>query len=222
MKGPTVRLCLQIVRDLKALPTASPFVHPVDAVLVPGYYDLIADPQDLTSIEHRLLDHRYRSVAEWKRDMLRIWENAITFSGPRSPWAVSANHLRKIMEKKLKRLSTTNLTGWLSRVGELTEALNSFVSHPPDTVRSYAPIEMLANRGLEPFMPEDYDFLFSALTLLPEEEDRSRLKKLLKKPANDVELTTLPLSLLHKAIAFAKEKMPEQRAVIGIRDVNLA
>jgi hypothetical protein len=216
MKGSALRICLGIVRELKLLPAASLFLHPVDPDQVPNYYEIIDDPQDLSTIESRLVNHDYRSVAEWKRDMSRMWDNAAVFGGPRSLPAQLAGYLRQVTDKKLKALSTANLCGWLTRVSELTELLKTRVSNPPENIRVSAPIEMLANMGLEPFFPEDYDLLFGAMANLPTEDDRQALKKVLKKPNTELDLTLLPLTVLHRAKEFVREKLPGQKPSIAL------
>ena len=214
------RLCLSIVRSLAAHPAARPFRAPVNLEEFPTYLEVIDDPMDLGTIETRLRGSEYRSVREFKRDMALIWENCYAFAGAGSWAAVLANHVKALFERKMLKMSTTNLEGWLSKASELKDELNKSMENPPSDVAKRAPLEMLARKELQPFTPQEFEDLFRAASTLSE-EDRVKAMKDLGNAKGPVELTLLPLDKLHEVRKFVTEKTPQvkKRAMMGFATV---
>ncbi|OHT02977.1 Bromodomain containing protein [Tritrichomonas foetus] len=213
MNSSQYRRCLEITKKLQKHPAAKPFLKPVNPS-DPGmdqYFNVIDDPQDLTSIEERLKAKQYRSVREWKRDINTIWSNCASFNGISSYAYVLASHMSKIFEKELKCMSTTSIAGWLNKVNELKFEFCSKVENPPESIRESAPLEMLERKSLMPLFPEDYKSIFMGLTTFPNQSDRNELEKIVGKPESEVDLTKLSLSTLHKALYLVKSKTPEAR-----------
>jgi hypothetical protein len=215
------RLCLSITHSLQAHPASAPFRGPVDLIEFPNYSEVVDDPMDLATVERRLHDRDYRSVREWKRDLRLIWDNALAYAGHQSFVAVLVHHLERVVEKELRAMSATTLTGWLARVSELRSNFNDIATSAPTPIRDSCPLEMLPHGELAPFTPEDYNFVFAAITGLPAQGDRDALKKMLKKPKDVFSLMALPLTLLHKAMNFVKEKTPKiTRAAMDRRGIT--
>lgn len=210
------RLCLSIVRSISEHPAARPFRNPVNLEEFPTYLQIIDDPMDLSTIESRLRDREYRSVREFKRDMSLIWENCYAFAGAGSWTAVLANHVKGLFDKKMLKMSTTNLEGWLSKASELKDELNKSMENPPEGVARRAPLEMLGRKDLKPFTPQDFDDLFREASALPEEARAEALSSL-GNAKTAVDLTVLPLDKLHEVRRFVTEKTPQgkKRAMMG-------
>jgi hypothetical protein len=181
---------------------------------------VIDDPMDLKTVESRLRDRDYRSVREWKRDLRLIWDNALAYAGPQSFVAILVHHLERVVEKELRAMAATTLAGWLTRVSELRSDFSEIATSVPAAIHDSCPLELLTRSTLAPFTPEDYDFIFAGLTGLPSQDDRNALKKLLKKPKDELSLMTLPLAVLHRAMDFVKEKTPKiTRAAMDRRGI---
>lgn len=207
MKGNQLKRCLEITRKLKKHPAAKLFLNPVDRNSSIGeyYYEVVDDPQDLTSIEERLKKKEYRSVREFKRDISTIWSNAIMVNGPTSYVAVIVNHLEAVFEKELKVMSTTNVAGWLNKVTELKTNLNSFLENTPKSISDLVPLDMMGRKSLQPLLPDDYTFIFKNYTTLTN-QDQANLKSMIGEPQSEIDLTKLPLTTLRKAYDFIQSK----------------
>ena len=213
MNANQFRCCLEITKKLQKHPAAKPFLKPVnkDDPGFEDYYNIIDDPQDLTTIESNLKTKYYRSVREWKRDINTIWSNAIAYSGPQSFGAILANHMSTVFEKELRIMSTTNLSGWLSKVCELKNEFIKTYENSPESLHESAPLDMVERKSLTPLMPDDYSSILKSLSTLPNQSDRDKLSKIIGKPETEIDLTKLPLSTLHKAQDFIKQKSTDTR-----------
>lgn len=213
MNANQFRCCLEITKKLQKHPAAKPFLKPVNKE-TPGfedYYNIIDDPQDLTTIESNLNSKYYRSVREWKRDINTIWSNAIIYSGSQSYGAILANYMSSVFEKELKVMSTTNLSGWLSKVCELKNDFIKIYENSPESLHESAPLDMVGRKSLTPLMPDDYTSILKSLSTLPNQSDKDKLTKIIGKPETEIDLTKLPLSTLHKAQEFIKLKSTDNR-----------
>ena len=214
--------CIEITKKLIQHPASEPFRYPVDPTK-PGfenYFQIIDDPQDLTTIERRLKKRHYRSVREWKRDIGTIWNNASIFTGSNSYTTLLAKHLESVFNKELRIMSSTTLTGWMNRVHELKVQINDLIESPPSSLKESVPIEMVRHSNLQPFMPSDYIYVFKALSTLPNQSDRDELAEILGNAESEIALTKLPLATLHSAKAFVKERSPDVRK--SLLDIQLS
>ena len=75
------RLIQHVIRVNKL--ASEPFLMPVPKS-VPGYYDVIKHPMDLTTIRQKLDSNAYKSRGEFERDFLLMVCNAYTFNHPQN------------------------------------------------------------------------------------------------------------------------------------------
>jgi len=73
----------------------------LDADKIPGYTDVIAAPIDLLTIQHRL--ETYQSPDAYARDILLVFDNALTFNQEGSEIAALAEALREVATKLLAK-----------------------------------------------------------------------------------------------------------------------
>jgi len=78
------KFVLGVVRSLRRTKDARPFTMPVDAVKlnIPTYYDMIAKPMELQTMERKLNNNEYADVESFVDDFKQIVENCIAFNGP--------------------------------------------------------------------------------------------------------------------------------------------
>uniref|UniRef100_A0A5S6QA34 histone acetyltransferase n=2 Tax=Trichuris muris TaxID=70415 RepID=A0A5S6QA34_TRIMR len=69
-----------LLTQLRAHPSAWPFLEPVDAVEVPDYYGFIKYPVDLQTMEHRLESGYYCHPKLFKADVMRMLDNCRRFN----------------------------------------------------------------------------------------------------------------------------------------------
>jgi len=89
-----------ILRALQSHACSKPFRVPVDyvALNLPHYPTIITQPMDLATVSSNFERGRYATVADLRRDIDLIWQNAIDFNGPTSWIGVLATTLREITE----------------------------------------------------------------------------------------------------------------------------
>lgn len=75
------RLVQLLIRTHKT--ASQPFLFPVPET-IPGYYDVIKKPSDLTTIRQRLDSSSYRNRSEFEADFLQMIWNAYIFNPPHS------------------------------------------------------------------------------------------------------------------------------------------
>jgi hypothetical protein len=90
---------------------------------IPDYLDIIQHPSDLSTVRTKLLNNRYRSLQEFKRDMNLIWENAVQSSGHQSLPAFIADRLSKIFQKWVTDLEEISTDQWINNFLKARSAL---------------------------------------------------------------------------------------------------
>ncbi|XP_073077814.1 bromodomain-containing protein 8 isoform X4 [Manis javanica] len=59
---------------------SSPFLKPVSERQAPGYKDVVKRPMDLTSLKRNLSKGRIRTVAQFQRDLMLMFQNALMYN----------------------------------------------------------------------------------------------------------------------------------------------
>ena len=75
---PSYSDCLNMLRRLRSLDVAEPFNSPVSGI--PGYYEIIKMPMDLSTLESNMESQQYKCPEEYLSDMRRVFFNALTFN----------------------------------------------------------------------------------------------------------------------------------------------
>ncbi|CAJ1036453.1 Bromodomain, putative [Leishmania lindenbergi] len=87
--------CLSFVKKLWAADTLAMFHHPVSSTEVPGYYDVVEAPMDLSTIRKNIDADRYNTDAEVENDVALMLSNALEFNEKGSQWYHLAKQLKK-------------------------------------------------------------------------------------------------------------------------------
>lgn len=116
---------------------ALPFLEPVSKSQVPGYYDVIKHPMDVSKIKSKLADKpsksKYESVHAFKKDLELMLSNALTFNkadrdNPALTVYGCAKHLKSHLAKSWKTIVKPLLK---QTAEEATEAHPSSAAPPP-------------------------------------------------------------------------------------------
>lgn len=99
MNNDNMERCGQILKLLQAQPSAEPFQKPVEAEEVPGYYDYIERPMDLSSVRQNLECEEYSTIWEFERDVRQIFWNCYGFNDPSSWTANQGKELERYFNK---------------------------------------------------------------------------------------------------------------------------
>nr|XP_027783700.1 bromodomain-containing protein 8-like [Marmota flaviventris] len=59
---------------------SSPFLKPVSERQAPGYKDVVKRPMDLTSLKRNLSKGRIRTMAQFQRDLMLMFQNAVMYN----------------------------------------------------------------------------------------------------------------------------------------------
>lgn len=63
---------------------------------LPGYFQRISEPIDLTQIEHNINSGVYKTVESFDQDVCKLFANNVRFYGRTSDIGIAATRLRKI------------------------------------------------------------------------------------------------------------------------------
>ncbi|KAL0956426.1 hypothetical protein HGRIS_002574 [Hohenbuehelia grisea] len=91
----------RLLRDLKGHSNAWPFMVPVNAEEVPEYYEVIKNPMDFRTMEHKLDTYQYSSVDEFVDDAMLIFRNCRTFNPEGTVYHKGALRLEKYLRELL-------------------------------------------------------------------------------------------------------------------------
>ncbi|OCF39768.1 hypothetical protein I317_06430 [Kwoniella heveanensis CBS 569] len=126
------------------------FLNPVSRIEVPDYFDVIKEPMCWLYIDEKLEKNAYLDVADFKRDILLVLDNAMLYNAKDSPFHRNAARVKKnaqpILDElvTIKGLSSTEvqgeeedvqLVGDLEPVSLLLSALLHEVNGPNDPPR---------------------------------------------------------------------------------------
>ncbi|CDO75344.1 hypothetical protein BN946_scf184966.g12 [Trametes cinnabarina] len=92
----------KLLSDLQSHSAAWPFQAPVDPQEVADYYDVIAHPMDLSTMEHKLDTNQYPDVDAFLDDAQLIFDNCRTYNPEDTVYHKSATKLEKYMRERMK------------------------------------------------------------------------------------------------------------------------
>ncbi|KAK9457654.1 Bromodomain-containing protein [Dipodascopsis uninucleata] len=102
------KFALSMVRSLKRLKDAAPFLQPVDPVRlgIPDYFNIVKNPMDLSAIEKKLTGNEYKHVDQFVSDFQLMIDNCILFNGAQSKIADMARSLKASFDRQYKQMPT--------------------------------------------------------------------------------------------------------------------
>jgi len=84
-----------ILKALKGLKDAWPFLQPVNGKLVPDYYDVIKHPMDFSTMEKKLNNYEYDTAAKFHHDVMLIVNNCRTYNLPNTTYYRCADTIER-------------------------------------------------------------------------------------------------------------------------------
>lgn len=85
----------QALERVMSLDKAQWFLHPVSKADAPGYYDIIKQPMNWSTIRERIDTMAYTTWEEWEADVRLVCENATQYNQPHSPISKAAQKIMK-------------------------------------------------------------------------------------------------------------------------------
>ncbi|XP_044520504.1 bromodomain-containing protein 8-like [Gracilinanus agilis] len=95
---------------------SSPFLKPVSDRQAPGYKDVVKRPMDLTSLKRSLSKGRIRSMAQFQRDLMLMFQNAVMYNDSDHHIYHMAIEMQKEVLEQIQVLSI-----WLDRRRDLSD-----------------------------------------------------------------------------------------------------
>ena len=115
---PQSKFALSIIRSLKKMKDAVPFLLPVDpiALNIPQYSTIIINPMDLSTVEKKLGGgkieagqyQRYANVEEFVADVKLVVQNCVTFNGLDHPVTQMVKRMEEAFDKQMKNMPTAD------------------------------------------------------------------------------------------------------------------
>lgn len=102
--GPSYNQLLRLLNDMQNHKSAWPFLTAVDRDEVADYYDVIAEPMDLSTMESRLQADQYATLEDFLRDAKLIFHNCRKYNDENTPYAKSAQKLENYMWHQIKAI----------------------------------------------------------------------------------------------------------------------
>lgn len=107
-----------MVRTLRRMKDASPFLLPVDSIAlnIPHYPSIIKNPMDFSTIERKLqssnpakpdpnqANPRYNNADEFITDVRLIFSNCLAFNGVDHPVTAMGKRVEAVFDKQIKQM----------------------------------------------------------------------------------------------------------------------
>jgi len=103
MPSEHVKICTQIIRNIKRHHDSGPFLKPVDpvALCVPDYFTIIHHPMDISTIESKLKSSKYKNIDEFIDDFSLMFKNCYEYNGTQQPVSLMAKNLEVSFNNQL-------------------------------------------------------------------------------------------------------------------------
>ncbi|KAH0789030.1 Bromodomain containing protein [Histomonas meleagridis] len=175
----TLQYCDKLLQDLLKCKDLSLFKKPVNAEKegIKGYYDVIKNPMDLTTLQNRLYTGLVTSVSQFKSELDLIWENCINFNGPGNSCTILAQEIQKIVNQ----IWYDSIPPVKSDAVQDLQRLDTILSDLDKTISPLLNMEELRNRPEIPHLKK----IKTAKIQPPKEEPKQKIPET---PPNRVQL----------------------------------
>jgi len=89
----------RLLKDLQEHPQAWAFLNPVNVNDVPDYQDVIKEPMDFHTMEHKLETRQYLTLDAFVRDVQLVFDNCRLYNPENSIYAKNASRLEKVFKE---------------------------------------------------------------------------------------------------------------------------
>ena len=102
----TLRQCTTLLKNLKQMPEAQPFLAPVDPVMlrIPDYPKIVKNPMDFGTIDKKLTSASYNDTDTFATDIRQVFHNSYIYNKKDSPVGAATKVLEDAFEAKLSAL----------------------------------------------------------------------------------------------------------------------
>ncbi|KAJ4456663.1 putative RING3 protein [Paratrimastix pyriformis] len=205
-----LRSALRAIRATMKTKNAWPFNEPVDPVKlnIPDYFTIVKRPMDFSTIERKILQRQYASIAEVKADVKLVWDNCHLYNKAGTDVCVMAREIEKVAERNLakipqgimdlviprpSRASAKKAAAAMS--GEAQSELEETSSSGEEQVES------MVNQKVREILAKP-----GTLPMVPAKEPKRRVES--EKKQLSTNINKLPESRLGKVLDIIKAHMP--------------
>lgn len=103
-RGPHYAIMQNLLTEIQNHAASWPFLQPVNKDEVPDYYEFIKEPMDLSTIEIKLENNRYKKIEDFIYDLRLVFNNCRAYNGENTSYYKYANRLEKFFNSKMKEL----------------------------------------------------------------------------------------------------------------------
>ncbi|XP_043915110.1 bromodomain-containing protein DDB_G0280777-like [Protopterus annectens] len=96
-------LMQKVLTEVKNHKDSWPFLEPVDEAFAPGYYSIIQEAMDLTTIEKKMCEKQYNTREEFVADFVLMFKNCKTYNGKKNEYTTMARALEKCFTKSMNK-----------------------------------------------------------------------------------------------------------------------
>ncbi|KAI8823758.1 Bromodomain-containing protein [Fimicolochytrium jonesii] len=141
-----LRFCGSVLKQLKRLKDARPFLSPVDPVKlkIPTYYDIVKQPMDLSTIELKWRTAQYPTPQEFVNDVKLMFANCYLYNGRASVTGQSGERLEGAFERLIEKMplqGLLELNSPIDREGS-SDSLNLASAAAPQSSASHPDLEL--------------------------------------------------------------------------------
>jgi len=142
MNEEVMRLCSllqEIIQLVQKHPHAHPFLKPVSLTDAPGYYDVIHQPMDFSTVLKKINSYQYDSLAQFYNDLNLMVENCRKFNGETNTaylidWA---QELRQVIIEEIQKRRTSEtfflIPQPMQPFEHLDQTFRLSINHPSDS-----------------------------------------------------------------------------------------
>lgn len=225
--------CLKVVDALSKHPIAEIFLNPVDPEedKVPNYLQIVKNPSDLGTVRQNLIEHKYATLQDFKRDVSLIWENAYLFNGRQSMISYMGEKLSRIFNKKMGKIEERPRDVWVSEYLKAQSTLVRLFRSQPKALEGFnlsPEMERLVpERRMEKswLSPEDLRYFTSQFRVVDDPTHLAKLVHILSENEPGIDLCEEELQINVSALSqrtlrllkgWVSELRDQQRKVVFI------
>ena len=147
--------CKDIMKKLESKTISQMFAFPVDPIKdeCPDYNEIVTHPMDLGTVNSKLDNGSYKSVAEWKSDVELIWSNSLAYNKTNILMKIITTEMQEYFQQISMFISDDPIADWSNKLIHLREQLK-FVTKPYESKSNHASfIQKLQTMSVNSLLP---------------------------------------------------------------------
>lgn len=133
--------CFKQLTHISKLPISRPFINAVDPIrdMALDYYEIILQPMDLQTIQHKLAERRYHCIEDFVDDFRLIQSNSAIYNGENSFFSIFARDILNILVEELSKKPANAQDEISEKFKMMSKELSNLVNNPPYRISQNPP-----------------------------------------------------------------------------------